>query len=216
MCAAQTFDKGGSLRRGAVGSLLLHELILAIDALFKRFGLDLRLVWVPRERNQLADDDSKIVDPFNFALSRPEFERLDRLWGPHQVDRFADDANALLASFNSRWWCLGTAAVDASSVPWGNGVVNWLHPPAERAIISMTLAKLRTDRGRGTLIVPAWSNNTWWPTLYPIDRRSPVVARRLIPTAQWSFVAFEPRTHAGVNGTPPAWPMIALRLDFSR
>ena len=41
------------------------------------------------------------------------FNWLDRLFGPHSVDLFANPDNAQLDQFNSRFWSLGSEAVDA-------------------------------------------------------------------------------------------------------
>ena len=41
------------------------------------------------------------------------FEWLDRLWGPHTVDRFASKDNAKCIRFNSKFPCSTSKAVDA-------------------------------------------------------------------------------------------------------
>ena len=49
----------------------------------------------------------------DWLLDMGTFRFLDCLWGPHTVDRFADNYNAHLTRFNSRYACPGTEAVDA-------------------------------------------------------------------------------------------------------
>ena len=99
------------------GSLYLLEVILSIERIAKLYDIDLRLVWVPRADNQLADDDSKMFDMSNYSLSRQQFDSTDLGFGPHTVDRFADDQNRLVPCFNSRWWCPATSAVNTLAEP---------------------------------------------------------------------------------------------------
>jgi len=102
LCAAQAHAKGGSLSRHASGRLMVHELILEIEAFCDAKAVSLTLVWVPRAENQRADDESKIVDVYNYALCRTHFDSLASFWWPYGVDRFASASNALLPVFNSR------------------------------------------------------------------------------------------------------------------
>ncbi|XP_072028447.1 LOW QUALITY PROTEIN: integrase/recombinase xerD homolog [Amphiura filiformis] len=50
------------------------------------------------------------------------------MWGPHSVDRFADEFNTKLRTFNSKYWSPKTAHVDAFTCDWA-GAQNWLVPP---------------------------------------------------------------------------------------
>ena len=56
------------------------------------------------------------------------FDCLNRLWGPHTIDRFASHKNTHLARFNSRYFVPGTEAVDAFTTTWA-AENNWLVPP---------------------------------------------------------------------------------------
>jgi hypothetical protein len=210
LCAAQGHAKGGSLSRDTSGRLLNHELISAIEAFCASKAILLTLVWVPRAENQRADDESKIVDVFNYALCRAQFQSLSDHWGPFGVDRFASAANALLPVFHSRWACPGSSGVDAFRSNWGlGGVNNWLHPPTP--LIASVLAKMRADRAIGTILVPWTSYATWWPLLYPSDGPpSPVL--EWFSFSPTEFVEFEPNTRASGGRTP--WSSCAFRLDF--
>ena len=212
LVSAYVFASGGSQNRGPDGALDLHPEVLDLEQTAARLGIDLGVVWWPRAMNTLADVRSKIVDRGNYALSRAAFAEVERRFGLHTIDRFADDRNALLARFNSRWCCVGSEGVDALAIQWG-GENNWLHPPT--SIISRVIAKLRADRAAGTLLVPRWRAAPWWPVLYPRDARSPVRAYLPISAARGTFVAMEEHAAVGVRGASPWWPMVALRLDFT-
>jgi hypothetical protein len=42
----------------------------------------------------------------------------DNLWDPHSSDRFAHDYNAKCKQFYSKFWCPGTAGIDAFRFTW--------------------------------------------------------------------------------------------------
>ena len=56
-------------------------------------GISIEPEWVPRSRNEQADDLSRIVDFDNWSVSPHIFRVLDLKWGLHAVDRFADEHN---------------------------------------------------------------------------------------------------------------------------
>ena len=69
--------------------------------------------WVLREKNQLADYLSHIVDFDDWYLSPHIPAMLDSLRGPYTVDRFANHHNTHLPRCNSRYACIDSEAVDA-------------------------------------------------------------------------------------------------------
>ena len=91
-------------------------------------GISLQVQWIPREDNAEADALSREIDLDDWGVSQDFFNEIDRIWGPHTVDRFADNSNAKLSRFNSKFWCAGTSQVDAFSVSW-QMENNWLVPP---------------------------------------------------------------------------------------
>ena len=84
--------------------------------------------WIPREENLVADYISKVRDYDDWMLHPVIFEQLNALWGPHDVDRFANYHNRQLERFNSRFWNPQSEAVDAFTVNW-HGENNWWCPP---------------------------------------------------------------------------------------
>ena len=74
--------------------------------------------WIPREKNQLADYLSRIIDYDDWYLDPSMFVRLDYLWGPHSVDRFANHLNTHLPRFNSRHADIGSEAIDTFTAHW--------------------------------------------------------------------------------------------------
>ena len=71
----------------------LQQEALAIFDTSVKGRIRLEPEWIPREGNQIADYISRIVDHDDWMLNPMVFSELDALWGPHTVDRFADEYN---------------------------------------------------------------------------------------------------------------------------
>ena len=97
-CVKRHSDSQGAVRVVEIGSpsAELHSIALDVFYICRTQNITLIPKWVPRELNACADAISHIVD-FGDWYTTPEFfTHLDRLWGPHTVDRFANAANAHL------------------------------------------------------------------------------------------------------------------------
>ena len=117
--------------------------------------------WIPREENQQADLISRIIDHDDWSVHPDIFQRLERMWGPHTVDRFASFFNTQLPRFNSRFWNPGSEAVDAFTCDW-HGENNWWCPPVY--LVPRVLRHAQATRVTGTLLVPKWPSATFCPT----------------------------------------------------
>ena len=120
--------------------------------------------WIPRELNEHADFNSKCLDSDDWSLQTRFFLLLDYWWGPHTIDRFATHYNSKCKRFNSRVWCPGTEAVNAFDQSW-EGEVNWIVPPPR--LILRCLQKMRSEKARGTMIMPVWKSGIFWPFVHP-------------------------------------------------
>ena len=111
-------DNQNVVRVILVGSMIkeLHD--LALDIFFflsKHREILLDVDWIPRDQNVVADRLSRITDYDDYSVHDEVLMRLDALWGPHSIDRFACSYNAKLPRFNSRFLQPGAEAVDAFS-----------------------------------------------------------------------------------------------------
>ena len=122
--------------------------------------------WIPREQNVIADSLSRIIDYDDWSINPSTFMWLDSFWGPHTIDRFADSHNTQLDRFNSRFWDVGTEAVDTFTVNWANEN-NWWCPPVY--LVCRTLQHAKVCKSQGTLIVPLWKSAPFWPILCPSE-----------------------------------------------
>ena len=140
----------------------LHKLALQLFAFCVKSHIILDVKWVSRELNMEADSISQILDYDDYTINDCVFQKLDILWGPHSVERFACCYNTKLARFNSRFYQPGTEVVDAFTQGWKHNN-NWLFPPT--VLIIKTIRHLRASLAGGTLIVPLWKSSVFWTIL---------------------------------------------------
>ena len=105
---------------------------------------------VPREENMVADTISRIVDYDDCYLDPAIFHWLYCAWGPHEVDRFANNYNTQLTKFNSRYACPKSEAINEFTVNW-NCENNWLCPPP--CMVAWVLRHAELCGAEGTLII---------------------------------------------------------------
>lgn len=154
--------------------LHLDSLGRSIQLLCSQHSIRLSAEHIAGSSNILADHLSRLTSlPSKHEWSiRPQvFRRLDNLWGPHTLDRFASAQNTQLPRYNSRMYDGQCTAIDAFTQDWATET-NWLVPPIR--LIAKTLLHLRACRASGTIIVPHWPRQTWWPLLQEIATAPPI------------------------------------------
>ena len=140
----------------------LQEIALHIFQFCEARNVSLLPKWLPRDENTVADFLSRCYDCDDWLIKDHIFSVLDKLWGPHTVDRFSSSCNAKCKRFNSKFWCAGTEAVNCFSQCW-KGEINWLVPPP--ISIGKTINKLVSEKASATLIVPRWISAPYWPLI---------------------------------------------------
>ena len=142
----------------------LQELALDIFHYCLKYNIKLTPQWIPRDLNQNADTLSKVQDTDAWGIDEESFNYLSSLLGPYTVDRFADDRNAKLPCFNSKFYCSGTAHVNAFTADWSYHN-NWCSPPV--SLIGSTIKHMCRCKGMGTLLLPEWKSAYYWPIICP-------------------------------------------------
>jgi hypothetical protein len=191
-----------------------HRMIREIFELAQQHGIELRIQWIPREENTRADIISKFFDTSDWKISPAIFRRLERRWGSPAVDLFATHLNRLVPRFFSRFWCPGTHGVDSFARDWGQFPLCWCNPPF--GLIAQVLAHAAECGARLILIVPAWRQQSWWPTLRSNrgrDWATFVHGAEELPREHGTFLpgAVGANEH-GVGA--PDWQCYALLCDF--
>lgn len=125
-------------------------------------NIDFHARYIPSAQNP-ADAPSRRVDAYGQQLCPNLFQTINRRWGPHQVDRFADSANAQLPAFHSFHQSPdATGLPDAFANDWGNQA-SWMYPPFP--LVGRCIRHLQECRGWGTIVAPDWPGQAWSPLL---------------------------------------------------
>ena len=114
------------------------------------YYIELSVQWIPRSLKQKADSVRKFMDIDDWQITSGLFGLLDKYWGPHTIDCFANFYNTKIERFFSRFWNPGTAGVDAFFQSWQN----------ENCLI------VHRDSAVGTLVIPDWPSSAFWPLLW--------------------------------------------------
>ena len=146
------------------GKQHLQSIALNIFETCFKFGIYLDMEWIPRTLNDKADYISRIRDLDDWQVNPLVFANVNAPWGPHSVDCFANVDNTQLPKFYSRFWCPGSAAVDAFTVNWSGDINGWV-PPFH--LIARTVRHAHECKAFGSLLVPMWTSAYFWPILCP-------------------------------------------------
>ena len=179
----------------------LRKLWYLLDA----HGIAIRPRYIASAANVWADRLSRHLDKDDWRLNPRIFRYLDRLWGPHTVDRFASLENALLARYNSRWLDPRTEAVDClrlSDATW-RAETNWCNPPW--GLLDDLILKLRSSGAAATVIAPHWPARSWYQGLLEL-----AAEYRVYPPTHDLFCPGRLGGREPVG--PPCWSVVAFRL----
>nr|XP_022336293.1 uncharacterized protein LOC111132768 [Crassostrea virginica] len=109
-------------------------------------GVQVTNVWKPRYENKRADFLSRLSDMDDWSVHDDVFQKYEKMWGIHTIDRFATHYNKKCERFNSKYWCPGTEAIDAFTQGWVCEN-NWLVPPP--SLISRVINKMLAEKASG-------------------------------------------------------------------
>lgn len=133
--------------------------------------------------NTHADSLSRINPQYEWQLHPHLFDWLDRVWGPHTIDRFATMTTSQLDRYNSRYYDPLTEGVDALAQQ------NWAHENnyvnAPFRLLPRILDVIDKQRANATIIAPWWPSQPWFNRLKSRTIRQPIK----LPTNQrtiWS------------------------------
>ena len=179
----------------------LRKLWLLLD----RNNITLDPAYIRSEENVAADSLSRQADSGDYRLDPVIFDRLDRRWGPHSIDRFATSNNAQLGRFNSAWAMPGTEGVDAFAQANWRSELNYCNPPWE--LLGRLAAFLEETGAAATVVAPHWPAQSWYPVLRGLAAEHIVLPARRGMFAPGATGSFEPIG-------PPSWPLALFRIPL--
>lgn len=153
--------------------------------------------YIKSSENVVADDQSRIVSTeTEWELASFAFIKINREFGPFEVDLFATHVNSKCASFVSWFPDPFAVAVDAFTQDWSTCYF-YAFPPF--SIITKVLRKIINDQAEGVLVVPWWDTQPWFP-----------VFNKLLVSP---ILIFDPKPnllHSPFSSQHPLWRNISL------
>ena len=143
---------------------------------------------IPGSANVDADKESRNAsDSTEWSLNDSIYNSIAKLWGPFQIDLFASRLNFKVSNYVS--WKLDPGAkwTDAFSMYWGSYYF-YAFPPF--SLIAQCLQKTEEDQALGTIVVPLWPTQPWFPVLLHLLVDQP----RILPTS--NQLLHQPHTNA--------------------
>ena len=139
----------GSMRRD------LHGIALRIYQLCLEHGIEFEIDWIPRTQLQKADFLSRLTDIDDWQITRECFDALEKLWGRHTLDCFANYYNAKISRFLSWHWNPGWSGVDFFCAKSSRGKLfsGASHNPRRKSIVLLTETKSLRNRHRTILAI---------------------------------------------------------------
>lgn len=159
---------------GMKGNPRNFPIVRAIWELARSFNIDIRAVWFPRETAAQVEADrlSKIPDNSEWALHDSVFESkvltAVAMFGKTiTLDPFASTHNAKAARFFSKYWCPGSAGVDAFMHKWavdehGNKMFAYINGDFSR--MGEIIQKILSDQVDCAIIYPLWPR--FWQSMW--------------------------------------------------
>ena len=185
-------------------SSALGQLAQSLWVVANQLNVELRAKYLAGHLNTHADALSRIISPYEWKLSRHIFVKLDRLWGPHTIDRCASLTTAQLPLYNSLFHDPSSAGVDCLAQQDWSHHNNFVNPPFW--MLPQLLEVIQRQKADATLIAPLWPAQPWMQTILTMLIDWPVPIPNTNRTIQGFLTTPEPRKN-------PRWQMFAWRIS---
>jgi hypothetical protein len=197
-CVAYINHQGGTM------SAALSKSTEEIWNLCLERTLKIQAEHIPGIQNVIADQASRMkTDRHDWMLNPTIFQKLNRIWGPFQVDLFANRVNSQLPKFYSWIPDPYAEATDALLQNWSNMKL-WANPPW--ILIPRILAKIIRDKASVTLLLPYWTSAPWFPLMVDLLVAPPI----LLKTQQIFLPTHHNQQHPLRN---PHWKILVCNLS---
>ena len=181
----------------------LTQIATAIWAEALDNGISITCKHVAGVQNE-ADYWSRVQDKHDWMLNPTLLRFIDRVFGPHTIDRFASLKSAQLSRFNSRYAEPLSEGVDALAQQNWEYENNFVNAPF--CLMDKVVDTIIYQNALATVIAPWWPGQVWFRKLMHLSVAPPM----RIPNHPSSF------HHAGVNHPEPlrnrAWKLYAWKV----
>ena len=165
--------------RGSMSSPFRTGVVRQIWLLAIDMGVSLLPVeYVNTLDNDVADLESRELDPDDWAITDVAWSLIESAFGPHDWDRFASMENRRCQRYTAKRYQPECHWPQALSQPW-EGRNNYCCPP--ESMLLETLQHLRTSTAVATVVAPTYQGK-WWPLLQEL-----LIDRRELPSVEVAF-----------------------------
>lgn len=134
----------------------------AVWALAHKLDISLAVRYLPGKDNVIADTLSRLCDPYEWRLHPRVFNRINKAFGPHSIDRFASLQSTQLPRYNAVCHDPAAEAVDALAQDWSQDI-NYVNPPWR--LLPRVLQLIKDQQATATVIAPRWPSQPWYHIL---------------------------------------------------
>ena len=119
---------------------------------------------IPGKDNVVADRESRLDKrDIEWQLNKSVFDKVNRIFGPFEIDLFASRLNNQVANYVS-WKCdPGAWAIDALLVDWQSLRQMYAFPPF--SLLPAVFQKMDREKVDVLVILPLWTTQSWWPQM---------------------------------------------------
>jgi hypothetical protein len=131
------------------------------------------------------------------------FRFIDKVYGPHNIDRFASMTTTQLPLYNSLYYDPLSAGVDALSQRDWRDMNNYVNAPFH--LIPRVLDVIQEQQAQATIIAPYWPAQSWFAHLREMSTARPIQ----LPMTRRTIWAVNHRAEPLRN---PRWKVFAWRI----
>ncbi|RLU19404.1 hypothetical protein DMN91_007961 [Ooceraea biroi] len=158
---------------GSVQYLLLSDIARDIWKWCEERNLYLFASYIASVDNVIADTESRVPDTdTKWSLSSQAFKRIDRDFGPFDIDLFASVANTKHSVYASWFPDPGSWAVDAFTLSWHQF---YFYAFPSFVLIPRVLRRILDEEATGVVVVPWWPAQSWFPMFLNLLASDPII-----------------------------------------
>ncbi|XP_053970336.1 uncharacterized protein LOC128872056 isoform X1 [Hylaeus volcanicus] len=160
-------------RTGGIQYPHLNELTRKLWQWCERRKIWIHASYIPSAQNKKADRASRITNiDTEWELCSSAFENINTEFGPFTIDLFASRLNKKCSRFCSGFPDPEAMSVDAFTISWTNEKI-YAFPPFALAL--RTLRKIILDKAEGTVVLPLWPTQPWYPLFISLLTSPPII-----------------------------------------
>jgi len=135
-------------------------------------GTTITTSFVPTIFNPADPPSRQMESQLEWSINKQCFQKIDQLWGPHNIDLFATHKNRQLPKYMSWKYEPQAFAQNALLQSWKKLGRLYICPPWN--LIPKILSQLQQQRCPATLITPNWTSAIWYPILKSLAKQLPL------------------------------------------